>query len=126
MKKIKTLFIPNERTVFLLKKGFLKPRYILYRYQGLIIKKENALKIIECIEWGMNNPPMTPVKFSLGGQGGYRLDASCGERRFHLYQGTKKWEECLPVESYPRFEDDGRCRSCEGWGCCDCGHTGGY
>ena len=36
-----------------------------------------------------------------------------------------EWEECVSRSS-ARSSQDGRCLSCEGWGCCDCSHTGGY
>jgi hypothetical protein len=30
------------------------------------------------------------------------------------------------LSDFPRAEDDGRCLCCEGWGCVECDHTGGY
>lgn len=129
MKKMKILEIPNENeeAVTLYREGLLKKKYFLSRFRGrYYLPLNNALKIIECIEWGLKNPPVTPSVFHLGGQGGYRLDVSGGGRKFHLYEETKEWKECTPVENYRRANDDGRCLACEGWGCCDCRHTGGY
>lgn len=56
-----------------------------------------------------------------------RLDAcNLNGEFFHSDYKTGTWYECVPEQNFPRDPEDGRCCHCEGWGCCACGHTGGY
>jgi hypothetical protein len=37
-----------------------------------------------------------------------------------------EYEYFMPFVDFDRYQDDGRCVRCEGWGCETCSHTGGY
>ena len=55
-----------------------------------------------------------------------RPDATRDGKKYHGNPSDGTWSECIYVPDFPRADDDGRCLICEGWGCCSCGHTGGY
>jgi len=67
------------------------------------------------------------------GEEGYGADSyfrpfyiSRDEKKFHFDPSSGNIWECVYDPDFPRADDDGRCLCCEGWGCCACGHTGGY
>jgi len=56
----------------------------------------------------------------------YKINFCCDGKKYHgNILGGEIWE-CIPDPNFPRHEEDGRCAVCDGWGCCACGHTGGY
>lgn len=54
------------------------------------------------------------------------IDLTRDGKNYHGNPLTGELRECIPDPMFPRAETDGRCLCCEGWGCCACGHTGGY